>query len=214
MKKRLLEPGLLYVVLDRKTVKEANRNIFLLADKLAYYGADLFQLRAKNITDMELSGLAANLSRIIHKRRRWFIVNDRVDIAYISGADGVHLGAQDIHVNKARTILGRNAIVGKTAHSLSEVKRFKKERVDYLSLGPVFNTAVKPELKPLFFKELRSMVKHSTKPTFAIGGINLHNLRYLFDVGIRNVAVGRGVVLPEGVKRTVFTYKECLKKVS
>lgn len=216
MKKKLLGFGLLYTILDTKIIEEADRNIYSLADQLAYYGVNIFQLRAKDISDKILLQLSLELRKIIHRRRKLFIVNDRADIAYLSGADGLHLGCRDITPLKAREILNKNSIVGRTIHSLNELQLFSKERIDYFSIGPVFKTDIKPTLPPLSFKKLKFLIHKANKlnkPVFAIGGINLDNVKSLVDIGIRNVAVCKGIILADNLKKTVREYKRCLEKV-
>ncbi|MFH1504656.1 MAG: thiamine phosphate synthase [Candidatus Omnitrophota bacterium] len=210
--KKLSSSGLLYVILDKKIIDEANKDIFYLADKLSFYGTDILQLRAKELNDKEFFSLAEKLAKIIHKRKKTFIVNDRADIALLSGADGLHLGNDDLAPVQARKILKKRMILGKTIHSFSELKKVENEKVNYLGFGPVFETKIKPELAPLSSQTLNSMVKKSKKLIFAIGGINLYNVSSLFIQGINNIAVCRGVILEENLKQTVKNYKKCLQK--
>ena len=213
MKKRPSANGLLYVILDKNVIEEANRDIFSLTDKLAYYGVDIFQLRANDIRDRLLLQLAVNLTKIIHKRKKIFIINNRADIAYLSKADGLHVGENDISPNEARKILGNKVIIGKTVHSFRELECFQKEKINYVSIGPVFKTKTKPALNALISEELKMMLMKTNKLTFAIGGINLYNMEPLLNNGIRNIAVCRGVILSRNLKTNINKYKKCLKKV-
>jgi len=213
-KKGSLKNGLLYVILDTEVTRSNNINIFSLAEKLAYAGVDIFQLRAKNLSDKDLLTTARKLSKLIRKRKKLFIVNDRADIASLSGADGLHLGAEDISVQDAKKIIGKSAIVGKTIHSLAELRRFSKEKVNYLSIGPAFKTKTKPSLSPLMIKKLKSLARKSKKLTFAIGGINLYNIDSLVKNGINNIAVCRGIILQKNLKSIVEKYKQCLRRAS
>lgn len=213
-KKKFSNSGLLYLILDQKVINKAKLNIFALTDKLAGWGVDIFQLRVKDLDDHSLLELAKELSKIIHKRKKVFIVNDRVDIAYLSKASGLHLGKDDISAHEARKILGEDKIIGKTTHSVNELIRFKKDDVDYLSIGPVFATKTKPELNPLSNHELTLMLGKVNKQIFAIGGINLYNVRSLFEKGIKNIALCRDIILAKDLKLQVKKYKECLRKVS
>ena len=206
--------GLLYLILDTEVIKTAGRDILFLAEKLSLGGVDVFQLRAKTMNDKKTLELAKKLSKIIQSLKRTFIVNDRVDIAYLSGADGLHLGKDDILVSSARKILGKKAIIGKTVHSMKELSSFQKEDLDYLSIGPVFPTQTKPDLEALKVNELGFLLKKSKQLTFAIGGINLYNINLLFDQGIRNIAVCRGIISAANPKIAVQDFKECLKKAS
>ncbi|MCK4912941.1 MAG: thiamine phosphate synthase [Candidatus Omnitrophica bacterium] len=219
-KRKFSKNGLLYVILDKEVTDKAKINIFLLADKLAYFGVDLFQLRAKGLSDKECLSIATKLSKIIQKRRKMFIVNDRADIAYLAGASGLHLGENDISPFQARKIIGKGTIIGKTIHSLGELKNLNTQeridgaKIDYVSFGPTFKTKTKPSLQPLASEELKILIKKSKKLIFAIGGINQYNIDSLLDSGINNIAICRGIILAKNLKTTVNNYKKCLNKVS
>ena len=219
-KRKSSRNGLLYVILDKEVIDKARINIFSLADKLAHFGVDIFQLRAKGISDKKYLSIAVKLSKIIRKRKKLFIVNDRADIAHFSKASGLHLGENDISLNQARKIVGKQAIIGKTIHSLEELEKLndtkceQRGRVEYISFGPVFKTKTKPKLRPLTSKKLQAMIKKSKKLIFAIGGITQYNIGSLLESGIRNVAVCRGIILAKNLKTRVKEYKKCLKKTS
>jgi len=200
------------VILDKDIIDKAGKDIFSLADKLCVYGADILQLRAKNTDGKELLSIAEKLAKIIHKHKKAFIVNDRADIALLSGAHGLHLGEKDIPVQQARKITGKKMLIGKTVHSLSELKRSLKEDIDYIGIGPAFRTKTKPQLTPLSLEALKTMAAKSKKLTFAIGGINLYNISSLAEHGINNAAVCRGVILSKNLKNCVKNYKRCLQK--
>lgn len=216
-KRKSSKNGLLYVILDKKVIDAARGNIFTLADKLAYYGVDLLQLRAKNINDKEFLFLAKRLSQIIRQRKKLFIVNDRADIAYLSGAGGLHLGEKDIAADQARKLLGKKALIGRTIHHQKELKNIHPE-INYISFGPAFKTKTKPGLMPLTLRKLKALISKSkeanNKLIFAIGGINLYNIESLLESGVKNIAVCRDILEAKNLKTTVKEYKKCLKKVS
>ena len=219
-KRKSSKNGLLYVILDKKVIDTAGINIFSLADKLAHFGVDIFQLRAKGISDKEYLSIAVKLSKIIRKRKKLFIVNDRADIAHLSKASGLHLGKSDISLSQARKIVGKQAIIGKTIHSLEELNKLndrkhrQKGRLDYTSFGPAFKTKTKPNLRPLTSKELKALISKGKKLMFAIGGINQYNVESLLESGIRNIAICRGIILAKDLKTRVKEYKKCLKRAS
>ncbi len=206
--------GLLYLILDSEVIKKAGLDIFSLADKSAAYGVDILQFRTKDSTDQEILQVSQKLAKIIQKRKKVFIVNDRADIAYLSGADGVHLGSCDISANQASKIIGKKAFIGRTIHTSRELIRFQKEPTNYFSFGPVFETKTKPELKPLRCHELNRLINSTRKLTFAIGGINLYNINSVLDQGVKNIAVCRGIIGKKDLKAAIGRYKECLRKVS
>lgn len=213
-KRKSSRNGLLYVILDKEVIDKAEANIFSLADKLAHFGVDILQLRAKGISDKEYIYLAKKLSKIIRKRKKLFIINDRADIAYLSNASGLHLGEGDVSVKEARKILGKQVIIGKTIHSLKELKNLRETNVDYISIGPAFKTKTKPGLKPLTSKKLKTMIIKSGKLIFAIGGITQYNIEPLLESGIKNLAICRDILLAKNLKTRIEKYKKCLKKAS
>ena len=216
-KKKSSKNGLLYVILDKEVIDEAGNDIFSMADKLAHYGADLLQLRAKNIADKKFLFLAKQLSKIIRRRKKLFIVNDRADIAYLAQASGLHLGEEDISAQEARKLLGKKVLIGRTIHYQEELKNIQTE-IDYISLGPAFKTKTKPGLAPLTLKKTKALISKSKeknkKLIFAIGGINLYNVESLLESGVKNVAVCRDILEAKNLKTAVKEYKKCLKKIS
>jgi thiamine-phosphate pyrophosphorylase len=204
----------IYAILDTEVTVPNNIDIFVKADQLARHGVDIFQLRAHNMEDIELLSTAKKLAKILKKRNKIFIINDRSDITYLSDADGLHLGETDIPVSDARKIIGKKKIIGKTCHSRLDTRRFQKEAVDYTSVGPVFKTETKPLLYPIAPDEIRSMVNAAQKTIFAIGGISLYNIHILRDYGITNAAFCRLLLLAKEPKQTVEEIRECLVKIS
>jgi thiamine-phosphate pyrophosphorylase len=204
----------IYAILDTEVTIPNKIDIFAKADQLARYGVDIFQLRAHGVEDNELLATAKRLAKILKKRNKTFIVNDRADIAYLSDADGLHLGEADIPVADARRILGKKKIIGKTCHSSFDTRRFQKEAIDYTSIGPVFKTDTKPLLNAITPDEIRQMVNAAQKTIFAIGGISLYNIRVLRDYGITNAAFCRTLLLAKDSEQTIEEIRECLIKIS
>lgn len=201
----------LYVILDTEVIDRNNLNIFKLANTLSRCEADIFQLRAKNLADKDFLSAAVKLAKIFQSKNKTFIINNRVDIAYLCKANGVHLGKDDIPPYYARKILGRKNIIGKTVHSLKELTAFQKEDIDYMSAGPMFKTQIKPNLPPLEEKKIHEIFKKSKKTIFAIGGINLYNIPHLTKLCINNIAVCQGVILSKNLKNTVKKFKRLLQ---
>ena len=206
--------NLLYAILDTEVTIPHKIDIYAKADELAKYGVDYFQLRAENVEDGLYLKMAQKLRKILKKRKKVFIVNDRADIAYLSQADGLHLGETDIPVNDARKIIGKKKIIGKTCHSSRDTIRFQKEAVDYTSVGPLFKTPTKPLLNAIVPQEVRKMVSAAKKTIFAIGGINLYNMDSFAAYGITNIALCRALLLAPDPKSVIERVKRCLQKVS
>ncbi|MBN2119453.1 MAG: thiamine phosphate synthase [Candidatus Omnitrophica bacterium] len=208
--------GLLYIIIDRETLKKAKKNLRKISKEILKAEPDFIQLRLNGIcTKMALNQAQEIHSIMKHCRKTKLLINDRVDIAKAIGADGVHLGTQDLPAACARTILGKKAIIGKTAHSLQEALQSLKEPVDYISLGPAFKTRLKPELKPLGIKKIKEIVEkikavNENATLFLIGGITLKNIYLLTAANIKNVALASGVLLSRNPKSTIGKLKKII----
>ncbi len=190
-KNRLLKNFKLYAVTD---LRESDPHFLKKAEDALKGGVDILQLRSKTLKDGELIRLGLKLRAVTRKMRKLFIVNDRLDLAEILDADGVHLGQEDIPVAQARKILrGRFKIIGKSTHSLEQALEAEKEGVDYIGVGPVFSTPTKPLYEPVGI-DLVSKVADSVRiPFVAIGGIDAENMEQVLEAGARRVAVVRAI---------------------
>lgn len=213
-KKKPLPKGLLYALIDKGILDKCGLDIFSTTEKIVSSGCDLVQLRAKGISDKEFIYLASQLQKIVKKKGKLFVVNDRADIACLSKADGLHLGNNDIPIDKARQLLGEQALIGITVHSWEDFQNISGEHCDYIGAGPVFRTELKPGLSPVKYDDLKRIIDNCKKLLFAIGGINLYNIDSLLNLGIKNIAVCRDLLLSAEIEKKVEKYKECLKKVS
>jgi thiamine-phosphate pyrophosphorylase len=153
-------------------------------------GADIIQFRDKHMGTAEMIETAVQIRKLCNKKGVTFLVNDRADVALVSGADGVHLGKDDIPVRDARKLLGKTKIIGGTAHSQNEAIEREKEGADYLGFGHIFATfsKLKPE-KPKGTKYLSRVVKSVHIPVLAIGGIGINNIDDVMDTGVYGAAV-------------------------
>jgi len=118
-----------------------------------------------------------------------FIVNDRLDIALASNADGIHLGQDDLDLKTARKLLGYSKIVGISANKAIDISNALKEGCDYIGIGPVFETTTKKDKKPIGIKKIKTLTKDLNIPWFAIGGIKSSNISYLKRNGFKKVAL-------------------------
>ncbi len=210
-KKILSKGGLLYLILDFEVIKKLRKDIFLLLDGLASSGVDMVQFRFKNLSNCEALTIARKITSMLKRKHVITVINDRCDIAFLSHADGVHLGAEDLSTKDARKILGKNKLVGRTIHSYKDMKLFGKE-ADYLSIGPVFPTTTKDNLKATGIKKFCKLYSLCNKPIFAIGGINIKNIFKLTNKGINNVAICSGILASPQPKETTRLIKQCLQK--
>lgn len=175
-------------------------------------GADVIQLRDKNATAKELIKVARPIRRLTRKAKVLFIINDRLKIAKAVDADGVHLGQDDSPIKVARSILGRNKIIGLSTHSLSQAKEAQKNGADYIGVGPIFATPTKPEYKAVgldLIKKVKSAIKI---PFVAIGGIDTSNIDEILSAGANRVAVVRAVCGAKNIRRAASFLKRKLQK--
>ncbi|NEP54205.1 MAG: thiamine phosphate synthase [Moorea sp. SIO3C2] len=160
-------------------------------------GIDMVQYREKTADDEVRLELAAKLKAMCHAHGALFIVNDRVDIAAAVGADGVHLGQQDLPMAAARRILGTRPIVGRSTTSPAEMARAIDEGADYIGVGPVYETPTKPGKEAAGYDYIRYAIDHAPMPWFAIGGIDLSNIPDVCGAGAPGVAIVRAIMKAE-----------------
>jgi thiamine-phosphate pyrophosphorylase len=188
MKRKLLPKGLYLVMTNPRTGYE---DIALMAVKA---GLPVIQIRQKKGSDRELMNIAFKIREITSGTKTLFIVNDRLDIARMCNADGVHLGQDDIEPGRAKDFLGDNFMIGLSTHNLSQVEKAQNEPLDYIGFGPVWETDSKERPDPVTgVEKLRKAVEKSHHPVVAIGGINRDNVGELKGTGINNIAVIRAV---------------------
>lgn len=157
-------------------------------------GVRLVQLRCKNTPLSEQEKLACRLKDIATDFSAALIVNDNPRLCRRVGAMGAHLGREDPSPAAARRLLGKDAIIGVTAHTVDEVMQTDYDRINYISLGPVFSSSLKSDLIPLGIDGLSQLVsavrRHSQPPIFCIGGIDFSNMELLQELPINGIAVG------------------------
>lgn len=157
-------------------------------------GADCLQLREKGLEDGELLRRATAMAKLCHRYNALFIMNDRVDVGLASGADGVHLGQEDLPVAEARRLLGHSAIIGKSTHTLEQALAAAAEGPDYLAVGPMFATTTKPQDHIAGIETLRVVAAQIAMPLVAIGGITPDNTPEILAAGAAAVAVCQAVI--------------------
>ena len=152
-------------------------------------GADVIQMREKNMPSAQKLVQARKLKKICSENKIPFIINDCAELAYESGADGVHLGRNDGDIQTARKLLGKNAIIGATAHNCEEALEAAENGADYIGAGAVCVSPTKNDTVPLSFNELKKICGSVEIPVVAIGGINTENVYKLTGSGISGAAV-------------------------
>ncbi|MGI5965188.1 MAG: thiamine phosphate synthase [Candidatus Methanomethylophilaceae archaeon] len=184
----------LYVVTDRGLSRgRTNPEIA----RMAYEGgADIVQLRMKDALGKELLAQAKEIKEIADEMGKLFIVNDRVDIAMASEADGVHLGQEDIPLTYAREIIGDGAIIGISVNTVEQAVEAYENSADYVSPGAIFSTNTKKGGFQRLGLDLITGIREAVPdiPIVAIGGINLGNVSDVIKAGADSAAVVSAVV--------------------
>ncbi len=156
-------------------------------------GATFIQLREKSLDDRAFLGHAREVRKITRDHGALFLVNDRVDIALLSEADGVHLGQDDLQFHDARKLLGPDAIIGVSTHDLDQLHRAILDGASYVGVGPTFASKTKDFAAFAGLDFVRMATQETTLPAFAIGGIHAGNVREVLAAGARRVAVSHAV---------------------
>jgi thiamine-phosphate pyrophosphorylase len=156
-------------------------------------GAEMIQLREKNLSDRDLLDRARRVRRWTREAGVLFIVNDRPDIARLVEADGVHLGQDDMSVKDARRILGPDALIGVSTHDIEQVRQAVLDGASYLGVGPAFPSGTKQfdELPGPEF--VRQATAETSLPAFVIGGVNLATIDEAIEAGAQRVAVAQAI---------------------
>ena len=161
-----------------------------LAELAIAGGADTIQLRQKTGETIEMIRIAEQIQALCKRAGVSFIVNDRVDVAIASHADGVHLGQGDFPIPLARKLLGEGAIIGGSAGNAEEAQKCFLEGADYIGFGPVYPTSSKEDAGPASGLDLlRQVVEKIPLPIIAIGGINKDNTLLVRETGAYGIAV-------------------------
>jgi thiamine-phosphate pyrophosphorylase len=174
-------------------------------------GADVVQYRHKGYQPLvdapELQAIA-QLPKLPHQR---WIINDDPNLAQTIGADGVHIGTTDAPPLLAREILGPQALIGATVHSLNELYALKGQPINYIGVGPVFGTQSKATgLPPLGLARLAEICQQSTWPVIAIGSINRQNAREVIAAGASGIAVLSDICCAENPQKAVAEFRAIL----
>jgi thiamine-phosphate pyrophosphorylase len=192
-----------YLVTDRDLC--LGRPIDKVVQAAVQGGVSCVQLREKSLPTRGFIELARSIKTILTSRGVSLIINDRVDVALAAGADGVHLGQDDMSYPDARRILGPGAMIGISVESLDQALRAESWDVDYLGVSPIFLTPTKPEAKTAWGLDgLRRLRTRSRHALIAIGGINQENAAQVLEAGADGLAVVSAICSasdPEAVSR-------------
>jgi len=196
-----------------------------LAVTLANAGVGIIQYRNKHATARSLLEVSTQISRALAKTSARFVVNDRADIARLSGANGVHVGQDDLPVEDARaiaqqvksqserTVASEKFWVGISTHTLEQVRQAATTTADYIAIGPIFATTTKQNHEPIvgtdFIRQARQL---TNKPLVAIGGITVATADEVFRAGADSIAVARDLIRAKNPAGRAAEYLAIAKK--
>ncbi len=183
----------LYLVTNSDEFESEDKFLDAIASALEG-GVDILQLREKTMPASKILELGKKIKQLCLQYDVTFIVNDRIDIAALLEADGVHLGQDDLDVQSARDILGANAIVGVSTHAPEQALKAVQDGADYIGVGPVFATPTKQGRSPVGLEYVKWASENIEIPAFAIGGIDAENCQEVFDAGLKRIAVVRAII--------------------
>ena len=188
------------------TLQQQYENIFRALEA----GCNWIQLRCKDQPETELAKTAVKIKLLCEKYKATFIINDHTQLVRETGADGIHLGLDDMPVAEARQLLGTEKIIGGTANTLEHVLQRMDERCDYVGLGPFRFTTTKKKLSPILGIEGFNIIinalrqQNKTIPLYAIGGIELADVRLIKAAGVHGIAVSGLITNATNAKEIVL----------
>jgi thiamine-phosphate pyrophosphorylase len=181
----------LYAVTDRSWLR--GQSLYEQVEQALIGGVTLVQLREKEMPEDEFLQEAVEMAKLCHRYDVPLLINDNVDIALRSGADGVHVGQDDMDAARVRGILGSGMIVGVTAKTVEQALRAQDAGADYLGSGAVFGSLTKTDARPMDRQTLMDICAAVSIPVVAIGGVNRDNIGQLAGTGVRGAAVVSGI---------------------
>ncbi|HII66500.1 MULTISPECIES: thiamine phosphate synthase [Thermococcus] len=197
----------LYVITDRRLKSEIESVREALEG-----GATSIQLRIKNAPTGEMIKIGKEIRELTKEYDALYFVDDRLDVALATDADGVQLGPEDMPISLAKEI-GPNLIIGASVYSLEEALKAEKEGADYLGAGSVFPTPTKRDVKVIGLEGLKRIVESVKIPVVAIGGINHKNARDVLKTGVDGIAIISAIMGAEDVKRATEEMRKIIEEV-
>ena len=203
----------LYLVTDRALA--GGREIEDIVRESVEGGATMVQLREKDIDTRDFIELALRLKKVVAPYGVPLIINDRVDVALASDADGVHIGQSDMPYAMARRILGPDKIIGLSVENFAQIEEANSLDVDYIGVSPVFSTPTKTDTAaPFGLEGLRRAVEMSVHPTVAIGGMNASTAADVISTGTDGIAVVSAIVCAASPRKASEELLEIISKAS
>lgn len=211
MKSEELEDIKLYLITDRKLFN-ANCSLYIALEDALDAGVKAIQLREKDLPTRALLDMAYWMKELTAGYGAQLFINDRVDIALVVEADGIHLGQSSIPAHAARNISGNRLLIGVSTHNINEAMQAEKDGADFITLGPIYQTPSKLKYgKPIGIDTLREVKSKVSIPVLAIGGIKLNNVEEVMSAGADGVALITAILTSENVKKTTEGFLRIIK---
>lgn len=176
-------------------------------------GVTMLQLREKTLDDAEFIALGQEIGALCRKYRVPFIVNDNVAVALACGADGVHIGQEDMAVAEARSLIGDRHLLGVSAGSLEEALKAEKEGADYLGVGAMYATDTKKDADVTTIATLKEICDRVCIPVVAIGGINSRTIPNFKGSGVDGMAVVSAIFAENEIEQATKALKKLTMEV-
>lgn len=176
-------------------------------------GVTLIQLREKNMATDQLADLGKKVKKICDRYGVPMVIDDNIEAALMCGADGVHVGQNDLSPDRVREILGNNAIVGVTAKTVEQAKEAELKGASYIGTGAAFPTGTKRDTYVISHHTIRDICKNTDIPVVAIGGIDYDNVEQLRGTCIDGVAVVSAIFAKENIEKAAEKLKEKVLRV-
>ena len=176
-------------------------------------GITFLQLREKHLSEKEFLREAVEIKRLTDQYQIPFVINDNIEIAQKAGADGVHVGQDDMPVEEVRQILGEDKIIGVSAHNVEEAVRAEQGGANYLGVGAVHTTATKENTSAVSMEEMKKICQTVSIPVVAIGGIKKNNMNVLSGTGVDGIAVVSAIFAAKNIKKETKELLEAVKEM-
>lgn len=199
----------LYLITDRRILQ--GNEILTAVEEALRGGVRAVQLREKDLKIRELLDMAYRMRELTARYGAKLFINDRVDVAIATGADGVHLGKRSMPPQAARKV-SKNLIIGVSTHSLEEAIEAERDGADFITLGPVFFTPSKARYgEPVGLGTLKGVCSSVSLPVFAIGGVKPEYIKDISDSGAKGVAVISAILGADDIKDATERFLRCLR---
>jgi thiamine-phosphate pyrophosphorylase len=190
----------IYVIIDPDYIN--SENPIDMTKKVLDGGAKIIQLRNKHDNVKQTIDWAEKITKLCSEYNAVSIINDRVDIASVAGADGVHLGQNDIYPDDVMKITSNKLIIGTSNALIEEINISEKNNSSYIAIGSIFPTTTKNNTRPASLELLKEAKSICSKPIVAIGGINQQNIESVIETGIDSVCIATAITLAKDPEKT------------